>query len=101
MRTWESSITAWIAASLDSVIRSLSARVGVTAKVTTSAPSTAKSSSGISGCRLTEPGGPPPQVLEEAADQLPDLGTARKAAPAGADQTDQFEAPVDRSQVVV
>src|SRR4030081_162246 len=84
-----------------SVIRTLRARVGVTAKVTTSAPSTAKSRSGIPGWRLADPLGPGFDVLEEAVDQLPDLGAAGQSPPARSDQTHQLIAAIDGDQVVV
>src|SRR2546430_1406032 len=96
MRTWQSSITAWTRSSPESVMRSFSARVGATAKVTTSAPSTAKSRSGMRRRWLPDLLGLGFDVLEEAVDRPPHLGSTREAAPARADQPDQLVAAIDR-----
>src|ERR1700730_8554822 len=81
------------------VMRSLNRSVGATVKRCGSAFSIWKLRSGIRF--LSNHRGPLLQSVEEMADLLPDLGSAGKASPVGANQAYQLVTVVDREHIVL
>src|ERR1700730_2252817 len=81
------------------VMRSVNRSVGATVKCCGSAFSIRKLRSGIRF--LSHHRGPVFQSVEEVADLLPDLGSAGKPSPVGANQAYQLVTLVDREHIVL